>query len=237
MARDTPLDNDISSKPKQAIQEELKKAEKITGEASKVSISEILRLSEPKSLAAIQAFGTAYAASNQQEYQDHIMTYVETWEEVVTKSVDSLSVTVRKLQGDREHYEKKVFGLRNKANEFESKDKASPAKFVEKLDRNEQKLKEAFVKHETEACRLCALLEAVTHNGWIELQALCRNYIKWEANRTLRESDFQPHLASVLQSMKGTYKRNAPKQRGEAPQKAGEAFNTGTSSDVTANPS
>lgn len=184
MACNTPLENDISSELSPAIQQSLSTVSHGT-ESSKVSISDMLQQSEPKSLLEVQTFGTAYAISNHQEYQKHVVAYAESWEMVVTDAVDSLIKTVRKLQGDRDHYEKKVFGLRRQSNALEVKGKSSPPRVMARLARNEAKLKEAFVMYETEACRMCSLIEAVTHDGWIELQPLCRNYIKWEFNRGL----------------------------------------------------
>lgn len=98
--------NDISSELSPAIQQALDKISK-ANEASNVSISEMLRQSEPDSLVAVQTFETAQAISNQHEYQQHVVAYAETWEVVVTNTVEVLTKTVRKLQGDRDHYEKK----------------------------------------------------------------------------------------------------------------------------------
>jgi hypothetical protein len=189
MACDSPLRNDISSELSPAIQQALDKISK-ANEASNVSISEMLRQSEPDSLVAVQTFETAQAISNQHEYQQHVVAYAETWEVVVTNTVEVLTKTVRKLQGDRDHYEKKVFGLRKQFNTLEAKGRSSPARAIVRLERNEAKLKEAFVKYETEACRLCSLIEAVTRQSWMELQALCRNYIKWESNRGLSSNSW-----------------------------------------------
>lgn len=134
-------------------------------------------------LVAIQQFGTAHAVCNQHEYDNHVLTWAVEWEQAVTERIDKELLKVRKLQGDRDHYEKKVELLRKRYNEAESRGKASPKGQIAKLERNEGKLKEAFVAHEAEAGRLCTLIESVTRDGWIELYTLCRNYMKWEANR------------------------------------------------------
>ena len=179
MSCNSPIEGDIASDLSPGVQQSLVEA------SDTLSTSEMLRQSEPKSLVQVQSFGTAYAISNQHDYQRHVAAYVESWEMVVTETVDALIDKVRKLQGDRDHYEKKVYGLRKQANAMEVKGKSSPPRALARLGRNEEKLKEAFVIYETEACRLCSLIEATTHDGWIELQGLCRNYIKWESNRGL----------------------------------------------------
>lgn len=134
-------------------------------------------------LMAIQQFGSAHATTNQREYDTHVLTWAMDWEQAITERIDGDLVKVRKLQGDRDHYEKKVELLRKRYNDMESKGKVSPKGQVAKLERNEAKLKEAFVAHEAAAGRLCTLIEEVTHHGWIELYTLCRNYMKWEVNR------------------------------------------------------
>ncbi len=136
-----------------------------------------------QNLVAIQQFATAQAICNQREYDNHVLNWAMEWEQAVTERIDKELVKVRKLQGDRDHYEKKVELLRKRFNEVESKGKSSPKGQVVKLERNEGKLKEAFTAHEAAAGRLCALMEVATRDGWIELYTLCRNYMKWESNR------------------------------------------------------
>lgn len=165
-------------------------------------------------LMGIQQFGSAHAVINQREFDTHVLTWAMDWEQAVTERIDQDLMKVRKLQGDRDHYEKKVELLRKRYNDLESKGKVSPKGQVAKLERNEGKLREAFVAHEAEAGRLCALIEAVTRHGWIELYTLCRNYMKWEANRVGRESETYCKLAVTIDSMKASYKKNLPKQGG-----------------------
>ena len=124
---------------------------------------------DSRSLAVVQKFGAAHAIGNRREYDQHVVTYAVEWEEAVTERVDRDLKHVKKLQGDRDHYEKKVEMLRKKAHDLELKGKPSPAAQVEKLERNENKLREAFIIHETEAGRLCALIETITRDGWLEL--------------------------------------------------------------------
>ena len=132
---------------------------------------------------AIQQFASAHAVTNQREYDIHVLTFAMDWEQATTERIDGDLIKVRKLQGDRDHYEKKVEFLRKRYNGLETKGKVSPKGQVAKLERNEGKLKEAFDAHEAAAARLCTLIEQVTRDGWIELYTLCRNYMKWEVKR------------------------------------------------------
>jgi hypothetical protein len=105
-----------------------------------------------------------------------------------------------------------VESLRQRANDMEVKGKASPANAVEKLHRNEEKLKEAYMVHEAAAGRLCVLIETVTQDGWKDLYHMAKNFMKWESNRVGRESDIYCKLSKTLDSMKTTFKKNASKK-------------------------
>ena len=135
------------------------------------------------SLTAVQKLAIAQSVANKQEFDQHVFAWAVEWEQAVTERIDRDLIAVRKLQGNRDHYEKKVELLRRKSNDLESKGKTSPRGQAAKLERNEEKLKDAFVRHESEAGRLCALIETVIQDGWIELYQLSRNYMKWESNR------------------------------------------------------
>ncbi|OEU17291.1 hypothetical protein FRACYDRAFT_184089 [Fragilariopsis cylindrus CCMP1102] len=149
---------------------------------------------------------------NEREYNDRVVDYAIEWEKTVLEQVESELKKVRKLQGDRSYYEKKVDTLRQKANNLEEKGKTIPPSQEERLERNETKLKEAFVVHEKEAGRLCVLIEEVTSNGWKDLYHLVKNYCKWESNRVSRETDIYSELSTTIDSMKSTYKINSKKK-------------------------
>jgi hypothetical protein len=157
---------------------------------------------------------------------------------------------------DREHYDKKVELLRRKTNDLEGRGKTSPRGNVMKLERNEEKLKVAFLSHEAAAGKLCALIESVINEGCkppidslcasslstrmnqpslsntpgIELYQLCRNYMKWESNRVARETDIYGQLAGAIDSLKATYKKNAPKQMSTSTMKGGASRKGGNGS-------
>jgi hypothetical protein len=156
-----------------------------------------------RSLSVLQQLASAQAMVDVREYRKvHMVEYAVDWEQVVTERVEKELKNVRKLQGDRSHYEKKVENMRKRDNELQAKGKSSPAAQREKLESNETKLEEASMLHEAEAGRLCVLLEAVTQEGWKDLYILAKNYMKWEFNRVGRESDIYSQLPRTLDSMK-----------------------------------
>ena len=165
-----------------------------------------------RSVEALEQLAATQGIVNEREYNDRVVDYAIEWEKTVLEQVESELKKVRKLQGDRSYYEKKVDTLRQKANNLEEKGKTIPPSQVERLERNETKLKEAFVVHEKEAGRLCVLIEEVTSNGWKDLYHLVKNYCKWESNRVSRETDIYSELSTTIDSMKSTYKINSKKK-------------------------
>jgi len=82
------------------------------------------------------------------------------------------------------------------------------SKQVERLNRNEQKLKNAWESHEQRAGKLCVLLEQVTKYGWMDLYPLVKNSIKWELNRLGRENVIYGRLPSTLDSLKSSFQQH-----------------------------
>ena len=165
-----------------------------------------------RSVEALEQLAATQGIVNEREYNDRVVDYAIEWEKTVLEQVESELKKVRKLQGDRSYYEKKVDTLRQRANNLEEKGKTIPPSQVERLERNETKLKEAFVLHEKEAGRLCVLIEEVTSNGWKDLYHLVKNYCKWESNRVSRETDIYSELSTTIDSMKSTFKINSKKK-------------------------
>ena len=153
------------------------------------------------SLHSLLSFGSTQAIVNDSEYQRNIVDYTTEWIDTVTTRVEMGLKNVRKLASDRLHYERKIETLRNKATGLERKGKTSPASAIERLSRNEAKLKEAFTIHEKKATKVCALIEAVTQEGYKDLFTLVRNYIQWERNRIGRENDISSQLGATLNSL------------------------------------
>jgi len=166
-----------------------------------------------RSIQALEQFATTQGVVNEREYHGEVIAYAIEWEKTATEQVESELKKIRKLQGDRSHYEKKVEILRQRANDLEEKGKTVPAAQTEKLERNETKFKEAFILHEKEAGRVCVLIEEVTTNGWKDLYHLVKNYCKWECNRVSRENEIYSEFSATLDSMKSTFKINAKKKK------------------------
>jgi hypothetical protein len=166
------------------------------------SVTQVAEQLGAKSLASLQQLAAAHAKINSVDYQEHVLGYLSEWQQVVTSNVDKQLKAVKKLHYNRLHYEKKVESLRRKVNQIESKGKATPQAVVERLSRNEEKLKDAFENHEQWAGQLCVLLEQVTEHGWKDLYPLLKNTMKWEVNRLGRDNVTYGRLPATLDVMK-----------------------------------
>lgn len=161
------------------------------------------------------------------EYQDTVVAYVVEWERVITTRVDNGLDQVFELNAKMNHYQTKVGVLRKKMHQMEknrnrgpgqsSRSTASsmstatslssnlfvsaniPAKMETKLQRNQQKLEEAWKEHEAAASTLCHLLEQVTRQGWKDLAPLVECMMEFESSRTSHDSEvFEKRLESLL---------------------------------------
>ncbi len=153
---------------------------------------------EKLSLNGLYSFGAAQSRANDNEFQSDVVNYVKDWEKVITERVELELKHVKELEATKRHYEQKVEGLREKFNQKEGKGKSTSQGNVEKLDRNEDKLKDAFSVYEREAGKLCTLLEAATHEGYKDLYPLVKNYLEWEINRNSREHEIAERMRGIL---------------------------------------
>lgn len=207
MSEGSPLFDHVGSELDREAVESLQKLEQepAIGGASVVKVvDEYHQRSEVECLSLLgllHTCGSTQAYLNNAEYQSLIVDYIVDWEKLVTQKTEHMIKELRKLEADRRHYERKVENLRQRNNDLESKGKSSPQSQVEKLRRNEQKLQEAYTIHEREAGKLCALLEAVTHEGYKELYTLVKNYMKWELNVVSRDGDVATSVAATLNAM------------------------------------
>jgi hypothetical protein len=164
--------------------------------------------SQPQvSLQSIQQLASAQGLVDTMEFQSQVLDYVIEWDTVVTTRIDSEWKDVKKLAADRGHYETKVQGLRQKSNDMEIKGgKSTPSVgTVERLDRNEKKLQQAFEIHELAAGKLCVLMREATKGGWRDLYPLVVNVMTLQANRIEREHEIHAQLLPTLEVLKFNY--------------------------------
>lgn len=174
---------------------------------------------EDVSIATLQQLAETQGEVDAFEFQSHVLDYIIEWERVIVTRIDAALEETKKYQQDRTHYETKVEKFRKTANEMEEKGKPVSKAFAEKLERNEEKLKEAWETHEASAGRTCVLIEAATQSGWRDLYHLVKITMKWESNRCGRVTDIYSHIPKSLDAMKATFNssgngaKKSPKQK------------------------
>jgi hypothetical protein len=127
---------------------------------------------------------SALAESNESmvRYQDSVIDYVVEWQEVIDNRIKAERLETEALAKTLRHYETKVEALREKINEKYG-GCSPPPKQKSKLDRNENKLHQAWREHERCASKLCELIEEATERGWKDLKPLTETMFDFEAGR------------------------------------------------------
>jgi len=208
IAKDTPLEVHVVGQELDpgTIQDNIEKQNgmslAITSEGMEIAPpSQLAHNLGTKSLKAFSAMQSVLAKLSQSEYQQNILDYAIEWEKVVTDKLDEEIREVKKLQQQRLHYESKVDGLRKKVNRIESKGKETPQEFIDKVNRNELKLKAAWEQHEQRSGELCVLLEEVTIHHWKDLYPLLKHCMHWEVDQVNRENRTSGQLPPLLEAM------------------------------------
>lgn len=143
------------------------------------------------------------------DYQEKVIDYVTEWEAILTKKIESEMKYTQKLGKNLKHYEMKVEKLRKNVAAKEEKGKVTP-QMTEKLERNEEKLKETHAEYEKTATKTCHLLEEATKMGWKDFHPLVQAMLVWESRRVSEEQalfkqvdDIKNKVAHVAERLDG----------------------------------
>jgi hypothetical protein len=94
---------------------------------------------------------------------------------------------------------KLLSGVTRGKHHINASSKGIPVKLEEKLERNQQKLEQAWALHEEAASTLCHLLEQVTHKGWKDLAPLLDKAMEWECDRAMHDYNVFTRLSNLRQ--------------------------------------
>jgi len=205
MSFKTPLYDYVGLEPNEERLRAIETVESnITGDTSELEDISTLcdEYGEIMSLMSLQRLSNVQAAINAKGFSKHILAYAVEWDHAVANRVETEWKNVKKLEGTRRHYEKKVTELRETVHSKEDKGKTVSESQQQRLERNEKKLDEAWNAHESAAERLCVLIEEVVGHGWTYLYPLVKNLMKWEVNRVIREKKLYNNMVNTLDSMK-----------------------------------
>jgi hypothetical protein len=115
-------------------------------------------------------------------YLKDIVEYVHDWELVVKTRVEATQKQVEESKQSFHHYEKKMQALAKAHDSTVAKGKTPQDNDVEKLKRNEEKLALSKNSYESQATRLCDMIEAVVDGAWKDLLPLLLRMAKMEGN-------------------------------------------------------
>jgi len=156
------------------------------------------------SFASITEESSTNTKSHAVEYQASVIDYCLEWERIITSRVDAGVKEVKKLHDRLVHYENKLDGLRQKERVAENLPKGTPKKLTEKLERNEQKLDQAWKEHERSASKLCNLIEQIVNRGHKDLYPVVLNMLQWEVERASGENRIYARLPETAESLMET---------------------------------
>lgn len=151
------------------------------------------------------------------DFQEKVIDYVTEWEAILTKKIETEVKYTQKLNKNLKHYEMKLEKLRKTVAAKEEKGKPTP-QMTEKLERNEEKLKETHAEYELTATKTCHLLEEATKMGWKDFHPLVKEMLGWENRRASEEQD----LFKLTDDIKNKVAHVAERLDGPLP---AEAFN------------
>jgi hypothetical protein len=136
------------------------------------------------------------------KFRNDIVGYCIEWERTVVGRLDSEIIKSKELLGTKLHYEDKLPSLRKKVYECEKKGNKAPASVLDKLNRNEAKLKAARKQYEDHAFELVTQLEEAIICSWKDLFPLLQYMMTWESERASTEHKIFKNLqASLLREL------------------------------------
>ena len=161
----------------------------------------------PGSLLALQQLSAMQDELSILDYENHIVNYVNEWDQVVTSQLDDDVKAVRELAKNKDRYIVKVDKLREKVNKIEHRGKQeAPKKLKEQLGRNEAKLEKCDELYEKKANDVSVAFYEATRRRWVDLYPVIKNVMKFEINRLGRESSTYGNFHSTLNALKRDYK-------------------------------
>ena len=122
-------------------------------------------------------------------FDAHVIQYCSDWDRCISRRLDAELKILRKCADRLDHYHDKVERLRKN-------DKH------DKLKRNETKWGSAWTQHESQAIRVCYMLEEVTIQGWQELMPLLQSVVQWTTDTsTAATAATTPIVRAHLQTL------------------------------------
>lgn len=142
-----------------------------------------------------------------ERFLTHVVEYSIEWEKVIVARVSTSLKQAERLRLDQDHYKAKVMSIQRDAAKVISRGKELDPKVSEKLERNEEKLRNSQKEYEIFTSDLCLLMKEVTEKSWKDLHPILLKLVQFD---TTLVSD-EKKILSALSSVEGTLKKIAVK--------------------------
>ena len=137
-----------------------------------------------------------------QKYEEFIINYAIEWERVLAERVAEDIKKVDNHKRDLDHYSRKVDSLRAQADKTMAKGKVVKADDIDKLQRNEYKLRVAEKDFEESSTNLLMLIDEVVARGWKDLMPLMMKVAQFDATLASDEGSTFAALNDVVLNIK-----------------------------------
>ena len=127
-----------------------------------------------------------------------MVAYVEKWEQIITKRVQTAYSFYCKDRSSLNHYAKKLDSLIEEDLRNKEKNRPVKEKQLDKLDRNQAKFDSAQETHDNAGQSLLMLIEEVTLRAWRDAFPLLRKSIQFEGDYAAINQKHMVHLERSL---------------------------------------
>jgi len=142
-----------------------------------------------------------------ERFLTHVVEYAIEWEKVIVARVSASLKQAERLRRDQDHYRGKVDNIQRDAGKIISRGRELDPKLSEKLERNEEKLRNSQKEYQKFRSDLCLLMAEVTEKSWKDLHPILLKLIQFD---TTLVSD-EKKILSTLSSVEGMLKQIAVK--------------------------
>jgi hypothetical protein len=175
----------------------------VSADNSDSPILDLVRGEDPPSYAAVHAENSRDMKGRLKEYQVEIISYLARWEGTVTTRIATELKHLDRLYKNFARYHNKVESLKAAAD----KKKTLKDTDIEKITRNESKLRTARKEYRRNLVSITLLTEECTERGWTDLLPLLMRIINFDMESSLAVSDRMSRLAEVRKEMESLAKR------------------------------
>jgi len=132
-----------------------------------------------------------------ERFLTHVVEYAIEWEKVIVARVSTSLKQAERLRLDQDHYRGKVDNIQRDAGKIISRGRDLDPKLSEKLERNEEKLRNSEKEYETFTSDLCLLMAEVTGKSWKDLHPILLKLIQFDTTLVSDEKKILSNLSSV----------------------------------------